>query len=83
MNNKEVNPLLAIKIVDEAEKYILNVDDREVKDLTRAEISEIIHSMYASRSTGKLIFHFTGTGIVPELQIKGNAVVKLLTEKKV
>jgi len=80
--SKEINPLLALKMHDKAE-VLFNVKDKEVSHLTRVEIDEIIRSMYDMRTTGKLILHYTGTGIVPEIILKGEAAIKFLTEKKV
>ena len=81
--SKEINPLLALKMHDKAEVLFNVKKDSEVSHLTRAEIDEIIRSMYDMRTTGKLIFHYTGTGIVPEVILKGEAAIKFLTEKKV
>jgi len=79
----KVNPLLAKKMVDNA-GVLFTVKDEEIKHLDRSVVDEIIRSMYDNKTTGKLIFNFDGQGnAVPELILKGDAVIKLLTEKKV
>lgn len=77
----EINPLLAKKITDDFQGWMQRCgqDNPDLSHLSRAEIDEVIRSMYEMRTTGKLIFHYTGTGgIVPELQVKGEAVIKIL-----
>lgn len=83
MTNKEINPVIANKMMDELKEIFYTVKDEEVKELSRAEIDAIIRSMYNLRSPCKLIFHFSNSGIVPEISIKGEAAIKLLTDKKI
>jgi len=81
----EINPLLAIKIVDELADLIASAQNGEIqpkKNLSRVEIKDIINEMNRMRECSKLILNFGKNGeIVAEVQLKGESAVNFLLDK--
>lgn len=80
----KIKPTLATKVVDNVMDQVLSIDTKvNSTNLSRAQIKQIIEEMSASRTTGKIILNFDETGnITPEVQLRGDAVLKHFTEKK-
>lgn len=80
-----INPLLAMKMVDKTNDIVLSHEKPdETRNLDRAGISEIINEMHRQRMAAQLIISFFPDGdIRAEMNVKGESLIKLITEKKV
>ena len=72
-----------MKMVDKTQDIELS-HEKPMKQLSRAEISEIINEMHSQRMAAQLTISFFPDGDMrAEMNVKGDSLLKMITDRKI